>query len=79
MSLANSSDYVENSPVLYQVFEVCVLAVGSSILGRGLKRGIIVDLTKIKAVMRWLRPKTVTEVRSFFRMVSYYRRVFQDF
>ena len=37
------------------------------------------DLAKIKAVMRWPRPTTVIEVRSFFCLAGCYRRFFQDF
>ncbi|XP_027941058.1 uncharacterized protein LOC114194848 [Vigna unguiculata] len=36
--------------------------------------GIVVDPSKIDTVMKWERPRTVTEVRSFLGLVGYYRR-----
>ena len=36
--------------------------------------GISVDPEKIKAVMEWTQPKTVTEVRSFLGLAGYYRK-----
>ncbi|KAH0702090.1 hypothetical protein KY285_016368 [Solanum tuberosum] len=38
------------------------------------KEGIMVDPQKIEAVKNWVRPSSVTEVRSFVGLASYYRR-----
>ncbi|XP_027905778.1 uncharacterized protein LOC114165330 [Vigna unguiculata] len=37
-------------------------------------KGIAVDPAKIETVLKWERPKTVTEVRSFLGLAGYYRR-----
>ena len=36
--------------------------------------GIVVDPSKIEAVMNWERPTSVIEIRSFLGLASYYRR-----
>ena len=38
------------------------------------KDGILVDPSKIEAVKNWPRPTSVTEVRSFLGLDSYYMR-----
>ena len=43
------------------------------------KEGIKVDPQKVKAIMDWLRPTNVTEIRSFLRLAGYYRRFIKDF
>ena len=43
------------------------------------REGMKVDPQKVKAVSEWLRPSSVTEVRSFLGMVGYYRRFMKDF
>nr|GFA99576.1 putative reverse transcriptase domain-containing protein [Tanacetum cinerariifolium] len=36
--------------------------------------GITMDHAKVEAITKWLRPTTVTEVRSFLGLAGYYRR-----
>ena len=41
--------------------------------------GISVDPSKIKAVVGWNRPTSVTEVRSFLGLAGYYRRFVEGY
>ncbi|WMV40958.1 hypothetical protein MTR67_034343 [Solanum verrucosum] len=43
------------------------------------KEGIMVDPKKIEVVRDWVKPTSVTEIRSFLRLASYYRRFVKGF
>jgi len=43
------------------------------------KGGIVVDPSKVDAVMQWESPKSVFEVRSFLGLVGYYQRFIEGF
>ena len=42
-------------------------------------QGIATDPTKIEAILKWPRPKTVTDVRSFTGFTNYYRKFIKGY
>jgi len=43
------------------------------------KEGIAVDPEKIRAIMEWVAPKSVDEVRCFMGLAGYYKRFIKNF
>ena len=66
---------------LYAKFSKCEFWLSSvAFLGHVVsKDGIMVDPKKIEAVKDWARPTSVTEIRSFVGLASYYRRFVKGF
>ncbi|XP_019259626.1 PREDICTED: uncharacterized protein LOC109237727 [Nicotiana attenuata] len=66
---------------LYAKFSKCELWLDSvSFLGHVVSiHGIMVDPKNPKAVQKWPRPTTPTEIHSFLGLAGYYRRFVQDF
>jgi hypothetical protein len=59
---------------------VCFLAEKVLFLGHVISvEGIAVDPSKVKAVLEWKSPRSVTQIRSFLRLAEYYRRFIPNF
>ncbi|XP_057948190.1 uncharacterized mitochondrial protein AtMg00860-like [Malania oleifera] len=66
---------------LYAKFKKCEFMLEHvTFLGHVISRGgISMDLSKIKAIVDWVRPKNVHEIRSFLGLIGYYCRFVEGF
>jgi hypothetical protein len=69
------------SEKLYAKLEKCEFWLDSvSFLGHVISRkGVAVDPKKVKAVVKWTRPTSVFEIRSFLGLAGYYRPLIDGF
>ena len=66
---------------LYAKFKKCEFWLDQvSFLGHVISgNGLAVDPEKIKVVVEWPTPKSVTEIRSFLGMAGYYKKFVEGF
>ena len=71
--LRNDKFYAMVKKCVFMAPEVLFLAYVVS------SNGLRVDEPKIEAIRNWPRPKTITEVRRFYRLAAFYRRFIPHF
>nr|KYP50646.1 Retrovirus-related Pol polyprotein from transposon 17.6 [Cajanus cajan] len=66
---------------LYAKLSKCEFWLDSvNFLGHVISKGrIVVDPAKVEAVLEWITPKLVFEIRSFLGLAGYYRRFIENF
>ncbi|KAK4383770.1 Retrovirus-related Pol polyprotein from transposon [Sesamum angolense] len=71
---------LEEIPVVRDFPEVFPDDLPGDFLGHVISgNGVMLDPSKVKAIMEWRIPKNATEVRSFLRLAGYYRRFVEGF
>jgi hypothetical protein len=66
--------------IIQEAIEMFFLPIEDSLLGTyHICEGIVVDIAKVEAIMEWLAPTKIQEVRSFMGLAGYYRWFIKGF